>query len=126
MEYLIYRTKIPSQYIDLQLTLEAAANETITLQLPSWRPGRYELAIMPRNQEVFISLRPREKGWHCTRFRRTVGISPPANRVNTASNTNSMPRKWMQAEVGPMTNNYISTLSTWLFRCLAGKRRKSL
>lgn len=44
MEYLIYRTKIPSQYIDLQLTLEAAANETITLQLPSWRPGRYELA----------------------------------------------------------------------------------
>lgn len=44
MEYLIYRKKILSQYIDLQLTIEAVQNETITLQLPAWRPGRYELA----------------------------------------------------------------------------------
>ena len=44
MEYLIHRTKTLSQYIDIQLTLEAVQNETITLQLPAWRPGRYELA----------------------------------------------------------------------------------
>lgn len=44
MEYLIYRTNIPSQYIDLQLTLQCTKNETVELQLPAWRPGRYELA----------------------------------------------------------------------------------
>src|SRR5690606_12039022 len=44
MEYLIYRTSIPSQFIDIQLTLAVTAHETIELQLPAWRPGRYELA----------------------------------------------------------------------------------
>lgn len=44
MEYLIYRTSIPSQYIDIELALAAAAGQTIELQLPAWRPGRYELA----------------------------------------------------------------------------------
>lgn len=44
MEYLIYRTSIPSQFIDIELTLLAAEDETIELQLPAWRPGRYELA----------------------------------------------------------------------------------
>ena len=44
MEYLIYRTSVPSQFIDIELTLVAEASETIELQLPAWRPGRYELA----------------------------------------------------------------------------------
>jgi predicted metalloprotease with PDZ domain len=44
MQYLIYRTSIPSQFIDIQLTLAVAEHETIELQLPAWRPGRYELA----------------------------------------------------------------------------------
>lgn len=44
MDYLIYRKNIPSQYIDLELSLQCTKNETIELQLPSWRPGRYELA----------------------------------------------------------------------------------
>src|SRR5690606_40780266 len=44
MHYLISRKNIPSQYIDLELTFECTKNEVIVLQLPSWRPGRYELA----------------------------------------------------------------------------------
>lgn len=44
MEYLIYRTSVPSQFIDIELTLLAGEDETIQLQLPAWRPGRYELA----------------------------------------------------------------------------------
>lgn len=44
MEYLIYRKSIPSQYIDLELRLAATEGESIELQLPAWRPGRYELA----------------------------------------------------------------------------------
>src|SRR5690606_31258434 len=44
MEYLIYRTSVPSQFLDIELTLAAEADETIEIQLPAWRPGRYELA----------------------------------------------------------------------------------
>lgn len=44
MKYLIYRKKIPSQFINLELTLECKKGESVQLQLPSWRPGRYELA----------------------------------------------------------------------------------
>ena len=44
MHYQIARKNIPSQYIDLELTFKCTKNEVIELQLPSWRPGRYELA----------------------------------------------------------------------------------
>src|SRR5690554_5533454 len=44
MEYLIYRTHVPSQFIQVVLTLQCDADEIVQLQLPSWRPGRYELA----------------------------------------------------------------------------------
>jgi predicted metalloprotease with PDZ domain len=44
MEYFIKRNSIPSQYIEISLNLHCARNERIGLQLPAWRPGRYELA----------------------------------------------------------------------------------
>lgn len=44
MEYLIYRKHVPSQFIQIELTLNCSKDETIQMQLPSWRPGRYELA----------------------------------------------------------------------------------
>ncbi len=44
MEYQIYRKHIPSQFIQIELTLQCHKNESIQLQLPAWRPGRYELA----------------------------------------------------------------------------------
>lgn len=44
MEYLIYRRSIPSQFVDIDLTLLAGKEENLELQLPAWRPGRYELA----------------------------------------------------------------------------------
>lgn len=38
-------TPIPtSQLVHIVLSLECESNETVFLQLPSWRPGRYELA----------------------------------------------------------------------------------
>src|SRR5690606_28399799 len=44
MEYRIYRENIPSQFIQIKLILQCQKNERVELQLPSWRPGRYELA----------------------------------------------------------------------------------
>lgn len=44
MEYSISRNNIPSQLIQVELTLACRRGETVQLQIPSWRPGRYELA----------------------------------------------------------------------------------
>lgn len=43
MIYSISRKSIPSQFIQIHLSLECFENETIQLQLPSWRPGRYDM-----------------------------------------------------------------------------------
>uniref|UniRef100_UPI0035934720 M61 family metallopeptidase n=1 Tax=Aquiflexum sp. TaxID=1872584 RepID=UPI0035934720 len=43
MIYTISRKSIPSQFIQVHLSLECRENEVIHLQLPTWRPGRYEL-----------------------------------------------------------------------------------
>ncbi|MGY6743349.1 MAG: M61 family metallopeptidase [Cecembia sp.] len=44
MHYHIARQSPASQFIQVQLTLDCRAGETIHLQLAAWRPGRYELA----------------------------------------------------------------------------------
>ncbi|WP_215225197.1 M61 family metallopeptidase [Echinicola shivajiensis] len=43
MEYLIKRNNPLSQFIEVQLNLHCNEGEKIDLQLPSWRPGRYEI-----------------------------------------------------------------------------------
>src|SRR5690554_4924997 len=53
MVFQIYRKNIPSQFINLTLRLNCAKGETIHLQLPSWRPGRYELANYAQNIRYF-------------------------------------------------------------------------
>jgi len=44
MQYFIHRINPLSQFIQLELYLSCQAKEEISLQLPAWRPGRYELA----------------------------------------------------------------------------------
>lgn len=44
MEYFIQRCFIPSQFIEITLSIHYERNEWVCLQLPAWRPGRYELA----------------------------------------------------------------------------------
>lgn len=44
MEYFITRSSIPSQYIEITLSIHCERKESVCLQLPAWRPGRYELA----------------------------------------------------------------------------------
>jgi predicted metalloprotease with PDZ domain len=53
MIYSISRKSIPSQFIQIHLSLECRENETIHLQLPAWRPGRYELADYAQNLKGF-------------------------------------------------------------------------
>jgi predicted metalloprotease with PDZ domain len=61
MEYSIKRKSIPSQFIEISLNLRCEKNEHIGLQLPAWRPGRYELANFAqkiRNFSVSRYFRP--------------------------------------------------------------------
>ncbi|MCH7403059.1 M61 family peptidase [Belliella kenyensis] len=57
MQYLINRPFITSQYIDLKLLISCKANEIVSLQLATWRPGRYEIidfAAKIKNFEVYF------------------------------------------------------------------------
>ncbi|HNT80863.1 MAG TPA: hypothetical protein PKH65_09300 [Bacteroidia bacterium] len=42
-----------SQYIDIELSFDVTQKQSIELQLPSWRPGRYELGNFSKNIRGF-------------------------------------------------------------------------
>jgi predicted metalloprotease with PDZ domain len=44
MHYSIFRKSFTSQFIQIRLEIHCLEKEIIHLQLPAWRPGRYELA----------------------------------------------------------------------------------
>ncbi|WP_209329815.1 M61 family metallopeptidase [Lunatimonas salinarum] len=49
MHYKISQNIPTSQYIQVELKLDCQAGEVVSLQLPAWRPGRYELANYAQN-----------------------------------------------------------------------------
>lgn len=53
MEYKISYQKPHQQYIDIELKLSVDAREQITIHLPAWRPGRYELGNFAKNIQKF-------------------------------------------------------------------------
>ncbi|UCS95134.1 M61 family peptidase [Echinicola marina] len=53
MEYLIKRNNPLSQFIEVKLNLHCKQGEKVNLQLPSWRPGRYEITNYAQNIRDF-------------------------------------------------------------------------
>ncbi|TVP43063.1 MAG: M61 family peptidase [Mongoliibacter sp.] len=53
MKYFIKRESKVSQFIQIVLHIPCEQNETITLQLAAWRPGRYELTNFAKNIRSF-------------------------------------------------------------------------
>ncbi len=53
MKYSISYKNPLSSFIDIQLLLREVASETIYVQLPAWRPGRYELGNFAKNIRRF-------------------------------------------------------------------------
>ena len=53
MHYSITRKSFTSQFIQIQLSVACLEKETIHLQLPAWRPGRYELANYGQKLKCF-------------------------------------------------------------------------
>ena len=49
LRYTLYQKNPASHYIYIDLELETRGEQTIELQLPAWRPGRYELGNFAKN-----------------------------------------------------------------------------
>ena len=49
IHYTFYQKNPSSHYIYIDLTIDAISTDTIQLQLPVWRPGRYELGNFAKN-----------------------------------------------------------------------------
>jgi predicted metalloprotease with PDZ domain len=53
MNYKIYSNNRHSHFIDIECKIENINSESIELQLPAWRPGRYELQNFAKNIQKF-------------------------------------------------------------------------
>lgn len=53
MKYKIYSKNKASHFIDIECSIENIQKDEIELQLPAWRPGRYELQNFAKNIQFF-------------------------------------------------------------------------
>lgn len=53
MHYIISYNNPSAHYIDIEIHINEVKDQTIELQLPSWRPGRYELGNFAKNIQKF-------------------------------------------------------------------------
>ncbi|WP_428655587.1 M61 family metallopeptidase [Runella sp.] len=53
MHYRLYSHNPESRYIEVECHMKATAAEAIEVQLPAWRPGRYELQNFAKNIQKF-------------------------------------------------------------------------
>jgi predicted metalloprotease with PDZ domain len=53
MKYSFSMDNPSKQYLDITLEIERVNEESLTVQLPAWRPGRYEIANFAKNIQKF-------------------------------------------------------------------------
>ena len=53
MKYVLSYTDPENHFIDFSLTINGYSFDEITVQLPAWRPGRYELGNFAKNIKDF-------------------------------------------------------------------------
>ena len=56
IHYTISSKKPTSHYIDIELIIRNNSSQTLELQLPAWRPGRYELGNFAKNVKQVVIL----------------------------------------------------------------------
>ncbi len=54
MKYIIHHTQPHLRYITVETLFENIDNELIEIQMPAWRPGRYELSNFAKNVRNFV------------------------------------------------------------------------
>ena len=53
MKYKIYSKNKASHFINIECSIEDICSQEVELQLPAWRPGRYELQNFAKNIQKF-------------------------------------------------------------------------
>ena len=55
MKYIVSYQKPNNHYIDIEYIIDNISSDLIRVQLPAWRPGRYELANFARNVQKWVA-----------------------------------------------------------------------
>ena len=55
MKYIVSYQKPNSHYIDIEYIIDTINSDTLQVQLPAWRPGRYELANFAKNVQKWAA-----------------------------------------------------------------------
>ncbi|MDG1476487.1 MAG: PDZ domain-containing protein [Vicingaceae bacterium] len=55
MKYIVSYQKPNSHYIDIEFIIDNVNSDTLNLQLPAWRPGRYELGNFAKNVQKWAA-----------------------------------------------------------------------
>jgi predicted metalloprotease with PDZ domain len=58
MKYIVSYQKPNNHYVDIEYIIDNIATETIEIQLPAWRPGRYELGNFAKNVQKWAAYDP--------------------------------------------------------------------
>ncbi|MGB0886480.1 MAG: M61 family metallopeptidase [Vicingaceae bacterium] len=61
MKYIVSYQKPNTHYIDIEYIIDNVNSEKIEIQLPAWRPGRYELANFAKNIQKWEAFDPNGK-----------------------------------------------------------------
>ena len=77
MNYKISYSNSFTQYIDIEFSVEVNQPFTI-INLPVWRPGRYELGNFAKNIQKFACYNEKGETLHCSK------ISKSSWKINTA------------------------------------------
>jgi len=59
MKYIVSYQKANNHYIDIEYIIDNISSEKIEIQLPAWRPGRYELGNFAKNIQKWEALDPK-------------------------------------------------------------------
>ncbi len=68
MHYKLYTLYPNSRYIHIEASCETQGATEVRLQLPAWRPGRYELGNFAKNVRNFVVFNEQKKQLQCQKF----------------------------------------------------------
>ncbi|MES2568354.1 MAG: M61 family peptidase [Bacteroidota bacterium] len=74
IHYKLYLKNPQSHYIYIDLTIDAIDTSTIELQLPAWRPGRYELVNFAKNIKRVDAFDESEKPLHFSKSTKDLWV----------------------------------------------------
>ena len=73
IKYIFSCKNAHKHFIDINLKVKTCGEKSISFQLPSWRPGRYELADFAKTYKNGMLLMKIEMKYHLEKLLKTFG-----------------------------------------------------